>query len=191
MQEGFKSPLTAQIFTKDNSPVCNRGHHKVTQKKGSLFPSLLSPSPSVHGTLWNCLCRCIWRTYGCSPLHNKQQECFGSLLLHPRYGTSLTTEKWPCHSLRSCFLRGIEPCPGTIMWAWQTLSLTGALGSPLKCVRISKTSSRRDIFAFLLPSQPCCKPRRRITEKLAHWCQKSLQHPQTLVKTDTKREYLI
>lgn len=151
------SPIT-QTFTKDNSPVCRRTHHKGTQKKGSLFPPLGFPLPSIQDICGTVSCHWIWRTCGYLLFATtRRRKVFSLYFYYPGHGRSLTAEKCPCHPLRSYLHRGTEQCPGTMLWVWQTLSLTGGLDSCLQCLRISKTSSRRDILVFLLPSQPCCK----------------------------------
>lgn len=158
MQEELMNPLTAQTFNKDNSPVCRRSHHKIMQEKGSLFPSLLFPSPSVHGT-----CGTAFVTgFGgptAIPLHNKQQECFGSLFLHPVYGTSLTERN--AHFT----LSGISVPPQrrnqrrTLLLpvsrdhnvSVADLEFDWGFRQPSTVCQNIKTSSRRDIFAFQLP----------------------------------------
>lgn len=95
------SPIT-QTFTKDNSPVCRRTHHKGTQEKGSLFPPLGFPLPSIQDICGTASCHWMWRTCGYLLFATTRRRKVLSLYFYyPGHGRSLTAEKCPCHPLRS------------------------------------------------------------------------------------------
>lgn len=198
MQEELMNPLTAQTFNKDNSPVCRRSHHKIMQEKGSLFPSLLFPSPSIHSTCGTAFVTGFGGPTAIYLFTTSSRNVLGLYFYTLYMGHHWQREMPISPSQVSLFLlkggtRGglcSSLCPGTIMWAWQTLSLIGGLGSPPPCVRISKPQAEEISLHFSFLST-LLRAKKNKTEKLAHWCQKSLLHLQTLVKTDTKRDFLI
>ena len=132
--------------------------------KASSFPLYTAPHPLPKVSVETVFCHWIWRTCGCLPLHNQQQESFCSV-----FPPSWPWEKKEMPMLPSQVLptQRNRAVPGD-----HALGVTGSnslnpesdWGFRQPSTWSQNIKNRRCILVFLLPSQPCCKPRRAITE---------------------------